>query len=85
MTESARRIQTGNTRRPPAKSRGVLVTPGTMFSHQGSDPRGIRLSLSRTGVPEIQRGIETLSRVIEGEMRSARREDGPHSQTPQHL
>jgi DNA-binding transcriptional MocR family regulator len=68
-----------------AKNRNVLVTPGTLFSNQGNDPRGVRLSLSRTGVEEIRRGIEILGQVIEGEMQSRGRGSRAQRQTPQHL
>jgi DNA-binding transcriptional MocR family regulator len=68
-----------------AREAGVLVSPGTLFSHQGNDPGGIRISLSRTDVGEIQKGIEILGQLIVEEMthKSDRRPSLPEG--TQHL
>ncbi len=68
-----------------AKNRGVLVTPGTLFDHAGADPGGIRLSLSRTGPGDIEKGIRILADVIKEELGSGRRAGASAQQAPQHL
>jgi len=68
-----------------AKKKGVLVSPGTLFSLQGNDPGGVRLSLSRTDVKAVREGIKTLGRVVSDELKRGDTESAPATQTPQHL
>lgn len=68
-----------------SKNAGVLVSPGTMFGHRGKDPGGIRLSLTRTDVPEIQEGIRILGDVIKEGMRLDWKRDATAPQPQQHL
>jgi GntR family transcriptional regulator/MocR family aminotransferase len=64
---------------------GILVSPGTLFTYQGSDPGGIRLSLTKTDENEIRRGLEKLGRIITEETRSLK-SPGPATEEPsQHL
>ncbi|MHC4945371.1 MAG: MocR-like pyridoxine biosynthesis transcription factor PdxR [Planctomycetota bacterium] len=66
------------------REEGIVVSPGTLFTYQGSDPGGIRLSLTKTDVEEIRRGIEKLGRIIAGELKSLK-SPGPAAEEPSQL
>jgi DNA-binding transcriptional MocR family regulator len=68
-----------------AKEAGVLVSPGTLFSYPGNDPGGIRISLTRTDVQEIRKGIERLGRIIENEKKRERDRKKHRPESTQHL
>jgi DNA-binding transcriptional MocR family regulator len=67
-----------------AREAGVLVSPGTLFSYQGSDPGGIRLSLTRTDTDQIRQGVEILGRIVAKELKTLSQTD-PLPETSQHL
>ncbi|MBU0753672.1 MAG: PLP-dependent aminotransferase family protein, partial [Planctomycetes bacterium] len=68
-----------------ARREGALVSPGTLFSYQGVDPGGLRLSLTRTDPALIEQGIERLSRAISNEMNTIRTTAPPGPDSSQHL
>jgi 2-aminoadipate transaminase len=46
-----------------AALRGVRVVPGRAFDAEGRPSRGVRLSLSRASVPEIEAGARVLAEL----------------------
>ncbi len=68
-----------------AGERGVLVSPGTLFTGGGKDPCAIRLSISRTDCAAIEGGIQVLADVVRSESAAPGTAAQAPSETPQHL
>lgn len=68
-----------------AGERGVLVSPGTLFTGGAEDPGAIRLSISRAVPADIEKGIRILGEVVAEELQAPRPGRSVLSETPQHL
>ena len=68
-----------------AGERGVLVSPGTLFTGGGKDPGAVRLSISRTDCAAIEEGVRVLADVVRSEAAVPGPAAPARSETPQHL
>ncbi|MEW6744059.1 MAG: PLP-dependent aminotransferase family protein [Planctomycetota bacterium] len=64
-----------------ARSNGVMISPGQLFTPEGGRAAGFRLCFSTTSEEQIERGIAILGRVLEQQLQRSSgetsRTDGP--------